>query len=75
MSWLPSYHDMGLIGAILEPLYVAGTRNILMAPAAFLQRPVRWLQAISRYGGTISGAPNFAYQLCVDSISPSSGKG
>ncbi|MDX1417044.1 MAG: beta-ketoacyl synthase N-terminal-like domain-containing protein, partial [Candidatus Promineifilaceae bacterium] len=68
VSWLPSYHDMGLIGAILEPLYVTGSSNVLMAPAAFLQRPVRWLQAISRYGAHISGGPNFAYQLCVDKI-------
>ena len=75
ISWLPSYHDMGLIGGILEPLYIAGVRNILMAPAAFLQRPVRWLEAISRYGGTISGAPNFAYQLCVDQISPEQREG
>ena len=65
--WLPNYHDMGLIGGILEPAY-AGSPSFLMDPAAFLQRPARWLQAISRYRGTISGAPNFAYQICVDKV-------
>ncbi len=72
--WLPSYHDMGLIGGILQPLYM-GRPNILMSPMAFLQRPYRWLAAISRYGsqirGTVtSGGPNFAYDLCVEKISP-----
>jgi len=67
--WLPSYHDMGLIGGILQPLYV-GRPNILMSPMAFLQRPLRWLQAITRYGGTTSGGPNFAYDLCVRTITP-----
>jgi len=65
--WLPSYHDMGLIGGILQPLYV-GRPNILMSPVSFLQRPYRWLSAISRYGGTTSGGPNFAYDLCVRKI-------
>ncbi|MES1184765.1 MAG: amino acid adenylation domain-containing protein [Myxococcales bacterium] len=64
VAWLPPYHDMGLIGAVLGPLYV-GLEATLMAPAAFLQRPLRWLEAISRYGATISGGPNFAYDLCV----------
>ena len=67
--WLPAYHDMGLIGGILQPLYM-GCPNILMAPMAFLQRPYRWLSAISRYGGTTSGGPNFAYDLCVRKITP-----
>jgi acyl carrier protein len=67
--WLPSYHDMGLVGGILQPLYV-GRPNILMSPVAFLQKPVRWLQAISRYGGTTSGGPNFAFDLCVRKITP-----
>ena len=67
--WLPSYHDMGLIGGILQPLYV-GRTNILMSPVAFLQRPFRWLSAISRFGGTTSGGPNFAYDLCVRKITP-----
>ncbi|MGB7875090.1 MAG: beta-ketoacyl synthase N-terminal-like domain-containing protein, partial [Anaerolineales bacterium] len=67
--WLPSYHDMGLIGGILEPMYLGGS-SILMSPVSFLQRPVRWLEAISRYKGTTSGAPNFAYDLCVDKVTP-----
>lgn len=69
VGWLPLYHDMGLIGTILHPLYV-GCPSILMAPIAFLQRPYRWLQAISRYGATISCGPNFAYDLCVRKITP-----
>lgn len=69
VSWLPAYHDMGLIGGILQPLY-GGFPCILMPPAAFLQRPYRWLQAISRYKGTTSGAPNFAYELCIQKITP-----
>ncbi len=69
ISWLPTYHDMGLIGGILQPLY-GGFPCILMPPAAFLQRPYRWLQIISRYKGTTSGAPNFAYELCIHKITP-----
>ncbi len=65
--WLPSYHDMGLIGGILQPLYV-GRPNVLMSPMTFLQRPFRWLSAISRFRGTTSGGPNFAYDLCVRKI-------
>jgi len=67
--WLPSYHDMGLIGGILQPLYVCRP-NVLMSPMSFLQKPLRWLQAISKYRGTTSGGPNFAYELCVRKISP-----
>ncbi|NIL96784.1 MAG: aminotransferase class I/II-fold pyridoxal phosphate-dependent enzyme [Planctomycetales bacterium] len=67
--WLPSYHDMGLIGGILQPLYV-GRPNVLMSPMAFLQKPFRWLKAITNYRGTTSGGPNFAYDLCVDKITP-----
>lgn len=67
--WLPTYHDMGLIGGILQPLYM-GRPNILMSPMAFLQRPFRWLSAISRYQATTSGGPNFAYELCVKKIKP-----
>lgn len=62
--WLPAYHDMGLIGGVLTPLYMGG-RSVLMSPTSFLQRPLRWLQAISDYDATISGAPNFAYEYCV----------
>jgi len=66
-TWLPTYHDMGLIGGVLMPMYM-GRPNILMSPMSFLQRPSRWLQVISRHNVTISGGPNFAYQLCVDKI-------
>jgi len=69
VTWLPMYHDMGLIGGILQPLY-GGFPCIIMPPASFLQRPYRWLQAISRYQGTTSGGPNFAYDLCVQKITP-----
>ena len=65
--WLPSYHDMGLVGGVLQPLYI-GRTNVLMSPMAFLQKPFRWLSAISRFGGTTSGGPNFAYDLCVRKI-------
>ena len=65
--WLPPYHDMGLIGGILQPL-CTGFPVYLMAPVAFLQRPARWLEAISRYQATCSGGPNFAYDLCVRRI-------
>jgi len=69
VSWLPLFHDMGLIGSVLQPLYL-GVPCVLMPTVAFLQRPLRWLKAIDAYGGTISGAPNFAYDLCVDRIPP-----
>ena len=69
VSWLPVYHDMGLIGGVLQPLY-GGFPCTLISPISFLQRPVRWLEAISRYRATISGAPNFAYELCVRKIGP-----
>ena len=69
VSWLPPYHDMGLIGGILQPLYV-GASTVLMSPVDFLQKPVRWLQAISRYRATTSGGPNFAYDLCISKIKP-----
>jgi len=67
--WLPSYHDMGLIGGILQPMYI-GQANVLMSPMSFLQKPFRWLKAISRYRCTISGGPNFAYDLCVRKVTP-----
>ena len=63
VSWLPPYHDMGLIGILLTPVML-GAYATLMSPLAFLERPVRWLQAITKYGATISGGPNFAYGLC-----------
>ncbi len=67
VTWLPQYHDMGLIGGILQPLYVGG-QSVLMSPFAFLQQPIRWLRAITKYRGTVSGSPNFAYELCVRRI-------
>ena len=69
VSWLPLYHDMGLIGGVLQPLYV-GASCVLMSPVAFLQKPLRWLEAITRYKATTSGGPNFAYDLCVQKIPP-----
>ncbi|CAG2153600.1 non-ribosomal peptide synthetase [Cupriavidus plantarum] len=67
LSWLPLYHDMGLIGGLMHPLY-AGVRVVLMSPGYFLRHPRRWLDAISRFRATISGGPDFAYRLCVDRI-------
>ncbi len=67
LAWLPLYHDMGLVGGVLKPVFY-GRPNVLMSPMTFLQRPVRWFEAITRYGVTISGGPNFAYQLCVQKI-------
>ncbi len=69
VSWLPPYHDMGLIGGVLQPLYV-GAPMILMPAVAFIQKPFRWLQAISRFKATTSGGPNFAYDLCIQKITP-----
>ncbi len=66
-GWLPLYHDMGLIGNVLHPLYMGG-RCVFMSPAAFLQRPVRWLRMVAKYGAETSGGPNFAYELCVDKV-------
>ncbi len=62
VGWLPLFHDMGLIGNALQALYL-GTSCILMSPIDFIQKPIRWLQAISHYGATTSGGPNFAYDL------------
>lgn len=67
--WLPQHHDMGLIGGILEMVYV-GCTTVLMSPAAFITRPMRWLEAMSRYCATGTTAPNFAYQLCVERSTP-----
>src|SRR5689334_6813669 len=67
IGWLPLYHDMGLIGNVLQPLFI-GARCVLMSPFTFLQNPFRWLEAISRYRATTTGGPNFAYDLCVRKI-------
>ncbi len=67
--WLPPYHDMGLIGGILQPLY--GSFPVtLMSPLMFLQNPLRWLKTISGYRATTSGGPNFAYDLCIRKFKP-----
>jgi 8-amino-7-oxononanoate synthase len=67
VSWLPTYHDMGLVGGVLNPMFL-GRPMVLMSPMSFLQKPVRWLRTISKYRATISGGPNFAYDLCVDKV-------
>ncbi len=69
LSWLPPYHDMGLIGFVFGALYI-GCHLVLMPPASFVQRPLRWLQAIDRFRVVISGAPNFGYEQCLRKIGP-----
>ncbi len=69
VNWLPHFHDMGLMGAILQPLFVGGTA-VLMPPRAFVQKPLRWLRAIERYAATCAGGPCFGYDLCVRTIAP-----
>lgn len=69
VSWLPLHHDMGLIGHMLQALFI-GRVNVLMPPETFLQQPFRWLKAISDYRGTISSSPNFGYELCLQKITP-----
>lgn len=66
-TWLPPYHDMGLMGGILQPIY-EGFPTAILPPAYFVQRPLRWLQALSRYQVTVTIAPNFAFDLCCDQI-------
>ena len=68
LSWLPTYHDMGLVGGVLMPLFY-GRPNVLMSPLAFVQKPINWLRGITKYRVNISGGPNFAYDLCADKIS------
>lgn len=69
VTWLPAFHDMGLTNGIIQPL-LRGRQCVLMPPQSFLQRPVRWLQAISHYRAAVSGGPNFAYELCLRRITP-----
>ncbi|HEX6686422.1 MAG TPA: fatty acyl-AMP ligase, partial [Candidatus Limnocylindrales bacterium] len=69
MSWLPPYHDMGLIGGVLQPIY-SGLPVALMSPLTFLSRPMAWLETVSRLGVTITGGPNFAFDLCVRKSTP-----
>jgi acyl-CoA synthetase (AMP-forming)/AMP-acid ligase II len=69
VSWVPLYHDMGLIYNVLQSLYL-GTSCVLLAPVTFLQRPLLWLKAISHYKAKVAGAPNFAFDLCVERFNP-----
>lgn len=64
VSWLPPYHDMGLVGGVLQPLF-SGFHAVLISPMEFLRHPLRWLQLVSRYRATVSGGPDFAFELCV----------
>lgn len=67
--WLPHFHDMGLIGGLLAPLH-AGYRAVLMSPQAFVREPLRWLEAVSTYRARVTGAPNFAFDLCAQRATP-----
>jgi acyl-CoA synthetase (AMP-forming)/AMP-acid ligase II len=67
VGWLPLFHDMGLIGHVLQPIYFGGL-SVLMSPLSFLQRPARWLQAVSTWKATTSGGPSYAFELCLRSI-------
>lgn len=74
VHWLPPYHDFGLVGGALLPVY-AGRPTVFMSPLAFIERPIRWLLAISRYRGTTSGGPNFAFEMCVRKMRPAECEG
>ncbi len=74
VTWLPCFHDMGLINGVLAPVY-AGCLSVMMSPLAFIRRPRRWLEAVTRYRATHSGAPNFAYDLCVRKVKPQEREG
>lgn len=74
LSWVPFYHDLGLIGGVVHPVYIGAT-SILMSPMDFLQKPIRWLSAISRYKVTFSAGPNFAFDMCVAKIAPEDREG
>ncbi|MFL6199419.1 MAG: amino acid adenylation domain-containing protein [Thermoanaerobaculia bacterium] len=69
LSWLPLYHDMGLIGIVIQTVLL-GARCVLMSPTAFLQRPMRWPRAVARWGATLSGGPDFAWDLCARKTTP-----
>ncbi|MGD9546169.1 MAG: fatty acyl-AMP ligase [Candidatus Krumholzibacteriia bacterium] len=72
VSWLPVFHDMGLLGNLLQPVYVGGA-TYQIPPLAFLKRPLAWIEAISRYRGTTCGGPNFAYDLCAQAAAAADG--
>ncbi|MCK5764952.1 MAG: AMP-binding protein, partial [Bacteroidales bacterium] len=67
MNWLPNFHDMGLIGCLIQPAYVGGM-NIIIPPLKFLQQPLNWFKNISKYKATNAGGPNFSYEYCIDKI-------
>src|SRR5437773_1065961 len=69
LSWLPHFHDMGLVDGVIQPVY-SGFRAVLMSPTSFLQSPARWLEAITGHAITHSGGPNFAYELCAKRVDP-----
>lgn len=69
LNWLPLFHDMGLVANVGLPLYCGGT-SVQMSPLAFIQKPMRWLRAISAYGAQVSGGPNFAYEHCLRMLKP-----
>lgn len=74
VSWLPTFHDMGLVGQIFQPVFT-GFPSVLMPPVAFLQKPIRWMKAFSKYRGTMGGAPNFAFDLLADNTTPEEREG
>ncbi|WP_280272610.1 fatty acyl-AMP ligase [Nocardia wallacei] len=74
VGWLPLFHDMGLMGTVVPAVY-AGCSTVLMPPLQFIQRPVRWLRAVTEYSATITGGPNFAYELCCRRIGESDREG
>src|SRR5690606_27992650 len=67
VCWVPSYHDMGLIGGIIQPLY-GGFKGVILSPLTFLKRPLSWFETIHKYRGTTSPFPNFALDFCVNRI-------
>jgi acyl-CoA synthetase (AMP-forming)/AMP-acid ligase II len=69
VTWLPHYHDMGLIGTLLAPLFAGGT-SVVLSPFDFVQAPMRWLRALSKFRGTFTASPNFGYELCVRRTMP-----
>lgn len=74
LTWLPHFHDMGLVDGLIYPL-VAGVPSVVMSPVAFLQRPIRWLKAVSNFRATHSGGPNFAFELCIRKVTPEQREG
>ncbi|MCB9687810.1 MAG: AMP-binding protein [Alphaproteobacteria bacterium] len=69
VSWLPEFHDFGLVYGVIQPIWV-GCRSVLLSPQAFIQRPIRWLEAITKYRGSISPTPNFGLELCAQKSTP-----